>query len=870
MTIIDDGYDSFYAERLWLLLPGVYRADDSPNPSASGPLRELVNRIGAQMALVRRSIDRLWADQSIETCDDWVIPYIGDLLGVNLVNPLDTRAQRLDVAKTIHYRRRKGTVQVLQELATDVTDGWSAVIVEAFRRIARTRHGLDPALGPAAFPSIPVDTFATFLSAEGLCGALTGTPAGGTLDLRVAHGAQLTGTAFDESFHYVDVRAGVGQVGHFTIPKLLVFLWRLKSFKVAAGTPVQLTSCPEPTFTFDPTGRLAPIFLPQPANSNSQGVADESDFVEGGVDVWLPPNEIQVPGPLSRSLLKSYPDGPQEYEWYAATLGNQAAIISSVTPELGQFTLATAGSVPTVQYWYGFPSDIGAGTYTHQSLSPSVTADLVAVPTVRGGGEALDVALSAAPLSAVVTIDDCLTYTKVSAVGSDSAPIKNLVISAGVETRPVIRPPASETPWVFTGSGPPLSPPSQSGSPPSQSGAPAEATLILDGLLITGTDIVLRGAFAEVTINNCTFDPGATAEPPAPLGESPLASAADGRPLSPATIFIEAGAGGAVAQLTVTNSILGPVRTRFGGAVESLTISNSILQAVPTTNVPTYSASDIYDPVLLADGLTSQDPLAQALLSKMAPSEPSLKSDLSALASTNLDNPSRTVPASLTGGLNFLVKDATLIDTSTLPLFETAVTLGPTTSSLFAQAAKDVSSSNPSSLSSAQQQALNRALIDATFPVALGLEALAVSSASVSLTDVTVLGPLYAHDLSLSDSIVTGLITTDDSQTGCVRFSAFVRGSLVPRQYESLFISEEAAIFTSTQFGQPGYCQLLDSADDAVASGSSATSILTGADTGSEMGVFSADLNPLKERALLIKYDEYMPLGLAPVLVHVT
>ena len=123
MTEVDDGYDTYYAERLWQLLPAVYRTADTDSFTAPGPLRELLNRIGAQVAVVRRSIDRLWADQSIETCDDWVIPYIGDLLGTSLAGNLDARAHRLDVAKTIYYRRRKGTVQVLEELALDVTAG---------------------------------------------------------------------------------------------------------------------------------------------------------------------------------------------------------------------------------------------------------------------------------------------------------------------------------------------------------------------------------------------------------------------------------------------------------------------------------------------------------------------------------------------------------------------------------------------------------------------------------------------------------------------------------------------------------------------------------------------------------------------------
>ena len=36
------------------------------------------------------------------------------------------------------------------------------------------------------------------------------------------------------------------------------------------------------------------------------------------------------------------------------------------------------------------------------------------------------------------------------------------------------------------------------------------------------------------------------------------------------------------------------------------------------------------------------------------------------------------------------------------------------------------------------------------------------------------------------------------------------------------------------------------------------------------MGAFARDLNPIKVRGLLIKYQEYMPAGLVPVLIYVT
>src|SRR5271165_1404730 len=140
-----DHYEIYYADKLWNLLPAIYRTEDTDVFDRNGPLRELVNRIGAQAAILRRSIDRLWEDQSIETCDDWVIPYIADLLATRLVASLDARGQRIDVAKTIYYRRRKGTLAVLEEIAANIT-GWDARVVEFFRRLGRMRHNLDPAI----------------------------------------------------------------------------------------------------------------------------------------------------------------------------------------------------------------------------------------------------------------------------------------------------------------------------------------------------------------------------------------------------------------------------------------------------------------------------------------------------------------------------------------------------------------------------------------------------------------------------------------------------------------------------------------------------------------------------------------------------
>ena len=79
----------------------------------------------------------LYDNWFIETCDEWVVPYIGDLLGVRPIRAVESAgvSARAYVANTIAYRRRKGTAVVLEQLARDVT-GWPARAVEFFTRLA--------------------------------------------------------------------------------------------------------------------------------------------------------------------------------------------------------------------------------------------------------------------------------------------------------------------------------------------------------------------------------------------------------------------------------------------------------------------------------------------------------------------------------------------------------------------------------------------------------------------------------------------------------------------------------------------------------------------------------------------------------------
>ena len=324
VTGIPDHYDLYYADKLWKLLPTVFRAQDTDDFNANGPLREMVNRLGAQAAILRRGIDRLWDDQSIETCDDWIIPYIGALLDVNLVSGLDARGQRLDVAKTIYYRRRKGTVAILEEIASDIT-GWDAKVVEFFRRLGRTRHGLDPPIGLASSgPDV-----ASLQLAEGLIGGLTGpASAGSRICARFTARPKHTRRSTSSSTPLTSARPGKCRLVRNSATG--VFLWRLPASRYPKTTPVESTKCPG-QFTFDPTGREIPLYA---VSVTSFG------------DAWTSPAEWQLPTPITPSLLEPVLAQDPAYPLYSVNDPNDNSVTSNALGVLratyGEFKLIPA------------------------------------------------------------------------------------------------------------------------------------------------------------------------------------------------------------------------------------------------------------------------------------------------------------------------------------------------------------------------------------------------------------------------------------------------------------------------------------------------------------------------------------------------
>ncbi len=349
-------------ERLYQLLPAVYRQRDAAQDEA---LRALMAVIESELRLVEGDIARLYDNWFIETCDEWVVPYLGDLLNVRGLLRIEDGAlsQRAFVANTLGYRRRKGTAAVLEQLARDVT-GWSAKVVEFFERLATTQH-------------------LNHLRPANLC----------TVDLHDMDGLELLNGPFERANHTAEVRHIDNGRGRYNIPNIGLFLWRLQSYAVTRGTPRPVADPADGRYTFNPLGIAAPLFnRPRTEREITQLAGEEN-----------------VPGPLRRlplheelEALRQGTSGPEHYfgdgpvlevfvkgeaeplpperihichlgEWRRpedpADPDDQEQIEAMVDPVLGRLSFASTVTPDPVKvsYAYGFGGDLGGGPYDRQA-----------------------------------------------------------------------------------------------------------------------------------------------------------------------------------------------------------------------------------------------------------------------------------------------------------------------------------------------------------------------------------------------------------------------------------------------------------------------------------------------------------------------
>jgi hypothetical protein len=341
-----------HAIDLYERIPLIYRLRDAEQ---GYPLKALLEVIADQADILKGDLDGLYDNLFIETCRDWVVPYIGDLVGNRTLHEI-VRGRRGDVAKTISYRRRKGVLPMLEELARDVT-GWKAHASQAFELVGWSQNVNHIRSEPAPNPEKTDPNAVSFV---------------GTVNVRDMDGLDRLDGPFDTLSHSVDVRPACRVTGWQNIRKANFFLWRLENFtlKEAPAEPSKshtggfyfsVLGCPAPLFS-DPEREDAPdklateVHVPGPIRPAAFYFAPEAYYgAEKSLAVYrgekVDPEQMV---PVEKILVGDL-----------STWSSPSPGLVAVDPRNGRISFATgeAPAAVTVTYNYGFAAKIGGGPY---------------------------------------------------------------------------------------------------------------------------------------------------------------------------------------------------------------------------------------------------------------------------------------------------------------------------------------------------------------------------------------------------------------------------------------------------------------------------------------------------------------------------
>lgn len=544
-------------QRLYALLPAVYRLRDEALEPEGRPLQLLLAVLEQEFERLERDVQGLYDDWFLDTCRDWVVPYIGDLVRARQLHPATARTAnaRAFVARTIEYRQRKGTVSVLEQLAHDVT-GWPTRAVECFRLLA-TNQNLN---------HLRLDS-------------------PGTLSLHQASRLELLGSPFDTATRTVEVRRIEPGRGRYNLPSVALFAWRLRALPLEGAPP---TWQPEADgtllFRFDALGRDTPLFGPEAL-----------DAFERNID------ELEVPGPLRpRALDDALKSGAEQLPFVIRIGGLPVAAQeleigdltarrgppsegkrARVDPRTGRFLLQPGVDPHSVRvdYSFGFSAYLGGGPYD-RARALEVPSESAPPTPVSGGGPSLALALAAFVLggepSGVFEITDNEAY--VLSAETALAAGQELTVRAANGKRPSIVL-VDDGRLVRLGPG---------------------SALELSGLLVVcdALELGATGGQARVSLLDVTLAPFAVDGDcaPAPLMARAVASAGD------ALVSAQL-------ELRLERAVTGPIRIEAvsaGGVLEStLSLADSIVDAGDETLALAADRATIVRSTVLGDCLAT-------------------------------------------------------------------------------------------------------------------------------------------------------------------------------------------------------------------------------------------------------------------------
>lgn len=508
---------------LYSLLPEYLRRSDYERGK---PLEALLSAAEKQGQIVYDDITRLWNSFFAETCDDALLPYLADLIALNLIDD-DPANNRREVARTIAYRRRKGTVPQLETLAGDVT-GYSCRVAEFFERLQWNQSMIH----------FRMDCL-------------------NTVSLRDRSALARIGGAFDRCQHTADLRPSTQKRGWHNIRKIGFFLWRLRAIPLR-GVEAKPVAAKPGAYHFNALGQPLPLFQsPEP--------------LERGVSAdWPRTGEDNVMAPIApvwfREDPAAYIHTPLGFTIYENGVPTARPVVPAnlcawaspdttklaVDVKLGRILVGSdiplkAGTVVTVDYYFGFSGNVGGGGYERRYSNPGA-----AIVQVSKNGAVKNVSDALAQLAAstaavrIVEITDSRTY----------AEPKNWVLP-GTFTTLIVRAASGQRPTIVL-----------SATQQAFVGPTSGKHLEVSGIQFTGAGrtLLIPKGIETVSFQDCTIDPGGG------TGE-------DGVTARPAGVTLQVESPGNGVQLALDHCITGMLK--LPDAMDCLTISDSIVDAQP-------------------------------------------------------------------------------------------------------------------------------------------------------------------------------------------------------------------------------------------------------------------------------------------------